>query len=290
MEYIKLKNLSLKDHPFVNEKWIQQKVAEDPSILGLGELELKDIERKQPRAGRLDLLFQDDDNKRYEVELQLGKTDESHIIRTIEYWDIERKRYPHYEHIAVIIAEDITSRFLNVISLFNSTIPIIAIQMNAIEIDGKIGLQFIKVLDETALLAYDEEEVNQTPTDRKYWEEKATPSTVSLAEDILNLIHEHINHNISLKFNKFYIGLEQNGITNNFVTFKPRKHNIIVHHKLEKKEEIDNLIEESGLDFLDYNKNAYRIRLTKNDIKQHNELLVRLLKNSYEYLNRGNVF
>ena len=48
---------------------------------------------------------------------------ESHIIRTIEYWDIERKRYPQYEHCAVLVAEDITSRFLNVISLFNGTIP-----------------------------------------------------------------------------------------------------------------------------------------------------------------------
>jgi hypothetical protein len=64
-------------------------------------------------TGRLDLLLQDvDTNRRYEVEIQLGKTDESHIIRTIEYWDIERKRYPQYDHCAVIIAEDITSRFL----------------------------------------------------------------------------------------------------------------------------------------------------------------------------------
>jgi len=44
----------------------------------------------------------------YEIEIQLGSTDESHIIRTIEYWDIERKRYPQYDHTAVIIAEDIT--------------------------------------------------------------------------------------------------------------------------------------------------------------------------------------
>jgi len=62
-------------------------------------------------------------NQRYEVEIQLGATDESHIIRTIEYWDIERKRYPQYDHCAAIVAEDITSRFLNVISLFNGFIP-----------------------------------------------------------------------------------------------------------------------------------------------------------------------
>ena len=63
------------------------------------------------------MLFEDvDGNTRYEVELQLGSTDETHIIRTIEYWDLERKRYPNYEHVAVIVAEDITTRFFNVIS------------------------------------------------------------------------------------------------------------------------------------------------------------------------------
>ena len=42
----------------------------------------------------MDLLLQEaDGSDRYEVEIQLGATDESHIIRTIEYWDIERKRY-----------------------------------------------------------------------------------------------------------------------------------------------------------------------------------------------------
>jgi hypothetical protein len=63
---------------------------------------VKDKERAQPRAGRLDLLLQDPESAhRYEVELQLGETDEAHIIRTIEYWDVERKRYPQYDHTLV---------------------------------------------------------------------------------------------------------------------------------------------------------------------------------------------
>jgi hypothetical protein len=122
-----------KDHPEFNEKWVQALIANDPTVLGLGDLVMRDRERVQPRAGRLDLLLQDPETKRrYEVELQLGETDEAHIIRTIEYWDIERKRYPQYDHCAVLIAEDITSRFLNVVSLFNGTIPLIAIQMQGL--------------------------------------------------------------------------------------------------------------------------------------------------------------
>ena len=116
--------MSPKGHSELNERWVQDRVAEDPSILGVGGVILKDKERIQPRAGRPDLLLQDAEaSHRYEVEVQLGGTDESHIIRTIEYWDIERKRYPQYEHTAVIDAETITGRFLNVISLFNGMIP-----------------------------------------------------------------------------------------------------------------------------------------------------------------------
>ena len=91
---MKLEAISIKRSSTLNEKWVQDQIAEDPSILGLGDLVLKDKERIQQNAGRLDLLLQDPETlKRYEVEIQLGATDESHIIRTIEYWDIERKRY-----------------------------------------------------------------------------------------------------------------------------------------------------------------------------------------------------
>jgi hypothetical protein len=170
-KYVKHQKLLLKTHPDFNEKWVQERIAEDPSILGIGELILKDKERNQPGAGRLDLLFQDpDSNLRYEVEIQLGKTDESHIFRTIEYWDLERKRYPQYDHVAVIIAEDITSRFLNIISLLNGFIPLVAIQLNAIQVEDQIALIFTVVLDHRLGLAPEEEE---EVTDRAYWEKEA---------------------------------------------------------------------------------------------------------------------
>ena len=41
-KYIKHQKLLLKTHPEFNEKWVQEKIAEDPSILGIGELILKD--------------------------------------------------------------------------------------------------------------------------------------------------------------------------------------------------------------------------------------------------------
>lgn len=98
VNYFEPEIISLRAHPELSEQWLQDRIAATPKILGLGDLVLRDKERPQPNAGRLDLLLQDPETlRRYEVEIQLGKTDERHIIRTIEYWDIERRRYPQYE-------------------------------------------------------------------------------------------------------------------------------------------------------------------------------------------------
>lgn len=129
LEYVKAEPISLKGHPDFSEVWLHDQISNDPSILGLGLGDLTVIERErvQVGAGRLDMLLTDADAEstiRYEVEIMLGPTDPSHIIRTIEYWDIERRRYPAYDHIAVLVAEQVTARFLNVISLFAGSIPI----------------------------------------------------------------------------------------------------------------------------------------------------------------------
>jgi hypothetical protein len=82
LKFVKPERLLLANHPEYREKWVQERIAEDPSILGLGDLVLKDKERIQPHGGRLDLLLQDaESNVRFEVEVLLGDTDESHIIR-----------------------------------------------------------------------------------------------------------------------------------------------------------------------------------------------------------------
>lgn len=283
MEFIKPEWVSVRNHPELNERWVQDHIAEDPSILGLGNLILKDRERMQPRAGRLDLLLEDaDSSRRYEVELQLGTTDESHIIRTIEYWDIERKRYPQYDHCAVIVAEDITGRFLNVISLFNGTIPIIAVQMKALKLGDQIALVFTTVLDEMTLGLDDEESADAT--DRAYWETtRGTPQTVALADGLLSLIRQFAP-GLELKYNKFYIGLAKGGQPSNFVIFRARKNYLRLEPRLRQSDEVQAMLTEAGLELMDYDARwrRYRIRLGKGDVEQHNELLTKLMQMAYE--------
>lgn len=271
----------------ISEKSIQEMIAEDPSIIGLGDLVLKDKERIQPRAGRLDLLMQDPDtNRRYEIELQLGKTDESHIIRTIEYWDIEKKRYPQYEHCAVIIAEDITSRFLNVISLFNGFIPLIAIQMNAYKFGSEIGLVFTKVLDEMPLGLIEEDEEIQEATDRDYWLKRGTQATVKMADEMLSIINS-FKPGYELKYNKFYIGLAKDGQPNNFAIFRPKKNYMRLELKLPKSDEVDLIIENNDLDEMGYDNRwgNYRIRLNKGEISKKEEIIKTLLEKAEKNFN-----
>ena len=77
LTYAKHELVFLKSHPEFTEKWLQDRIADDPTILGLGEAILLDRERHQEGTGRLDLLLTNpEQDRRYEVELMLGATDE----------------------------------------------------------------------------------------------------------------------------------------------------------------------------------------------------------------------
>ena len=286
MSYLKNERVFLKSHSEYTEKWVQDRIAEDPAILGLGELVLLQRERAQPRAGRLDLLMSDGIKRRYEIELQLGSVDESHIIRTIEYWDIERRRYPHYDHCAVLIAEDITSRFLNVIALFNGIIPFIALQIRALTVGENLTLVFTKVLDEMTLGVVDEdEEAEAAPTDRMYWVNvKGTNKTVAMADEMLELV-QTFDSTLELKYNKFYIGLTRGGRPFNFVTFTPQKKHMMVMLRINQSEEINEKIDNANLDMLEHTGQSYRIRLRAGAVGEKKEVLKELMKNAFDHRN-----
>jgi hypothetical protein len=287
LRYVKHRRLLLKTHAALTEKWVQQRIASDPGLLGLGEVDVKDVERNQPHAGRLDLLlFDAESNTRYEVEVQLGATDESHIIRTLEYWDIERRRYPQYDHVGVIIAEEITARFFNVISLFNGFIPLIAIQLNAIEIEGAVTLVFTTVLDRTTLGVEEAEEPDE-PRDRHYWEAKSSPTTMAMTDALMELVRQ-IEPDASLKYNKNYIGIARGGVVSNFVSFRPRRQHVLMELKIPKTDEMSQRLQEEGMNVLTYRIRwgLYALQLDKEDLEGHRELLRELIQRAHENYGR----
>jgi hypothetical protein len=192
-----------------DEVWLQDQIVENPNCLqlGAGELELVSRERRQAGGGRLDILLKDQDDSMYEVEVMLGETDERHIVHTIEYWDREKRKWPQRQHFAVLVAESITSRFFNVVQLLSHCIPIIAVQTNIVDVDGKMALHFSKVLD-TYEEPEDEPTLSNEKHDEEYWREYSS-WTLDAATALLEVIRP-IFGSVSLNLVKYYIAIEVN--------------------------------------------------------------------------------
>jgi hypothetical protein len=119
-----------------NEVWLQDLIFANPSILGLGDLKAVCREKHQPSGGFLDIQLENPkDKSMYEVEVMLGTTDPSHIIRTIEYWDYEKRCYPQRQHFPVLVAENFNKRYFNVIQVLSMNVPMIAIQADMIDVN-----------------------------------------------------------------------------------------------------------------------------------------------------------
>jgi len=284
MNLTTMETISLKNHPTIKEDTIQKFIFDNPDVLGLsGDISAIQREKQQPTGGRLDMLFADDSGTRYEVEIQLGATDPSHIIRTIEYWDTERKRYPQYDHCAVIVAEEITGRFMNVISLFNGNIPLIALQMSAYKSGEDISLTFTKVIDRVELASDDEGEYEVT--DRNYWEtNKSTPKVLKIVDGIFEDLGDLVT-GFDLKYNKFYIGIAKDGAAKNYISFRPKKQFVYLYIKGKEDNEISNKLDDAGVDYLYENRyKQYRIKYESLSAYEKNrDLITDLVRTAKEY-------
>lgn len=272
----------------LNEAWLQEQIMSDPSLLGFGELHVIHKERIQSSGGRIDFIMSDPDNEiRYEIEVMLGAVDESHIIRTIEYWDIERQRYPTIDHRAVIVAEEITSRFFNVIRLLNRAVPIIAIQLSSFRFSDEIVLQFIHVLDTNDFGADPDEDEPTELVDRGYWENKTNRQSLAVVDAIKELV-PNAQANARITYNKHHIALGTSGY--NFVWFHPRRvaSHCHMHIKFgaEKRQEIIDRLEAAGIEAENQGRGSIRLHLNVQDIANNHEILEDVMRIADEWSQR----
>lgn len=157
--------------------------------------------------------------------------------------------------------------------------------MNALQMDENISLVFTTVLDQLTLGLVDEDEDFTDVTDRSYWEKRGTKATVSIVDDLLDIINT-FEPSVELKYNKFYIGLSKDGKPNNFAIFRPKKKFVRAELRLPKEEETETKIEEAGLDLMEYSRSGRtRIKLTKKEIKEKREFLTELIKMAHDRFN-----
>jgi hypothetical protein len=233
-------------------------------------------------GGRLDLLlFDDDKDRRYEVEIQLGPTDPSHIIRCIEYWDIQRRTYPDYEHIAVIIAESITTRFLNVMALLAGSVPLVAIQLDALAVGENLLLHFTHVLDQKRLRRDDTENEGGGggQADRVFWDKKAGASLMRVCDQVLDMINATSRPAQELSFLRHYIGLQSQGLVDNFIFMspKPSKNFTHINFRNAKASTWVETLEQAGVPVKSRQDDRLRITVTPEEFAIHRELIERLI-------------
>ena len=68
----------------------------------------------------------------------------------------------------------------------------------------------------------DEDEEVRAPADRGYWEKRGSKQTLAMMDETFGWLHD-LDPGLELKYNKFYVGLAENGRSNLFVLFRPQK-------------------------------------------------------------------
>lgn len=256
-----------------DEYWLKDIILQNPSIISLGELHFLNKEEIQVSGGRLDILLKDpeDNNTMYEVEVMLGETDPSHIIRTIEYWDNERRKYPQRQHFAVLVAESFDRRYFNVVQILSLNIPLIAIQVDLLE-TGKdeYVLNFAKILD-----VYVEPEDTEEPkiVNESSWNDKS-PWTLKTAKELLNIIESSKK---SLNYTQSYISIVMDNL-NSYMLNKRTKPTSIMWFRVKDDEKVDKIkiiLDKYGISY-NYNNRSrdFSMNIDEDFVRDNKDLLV----------------
>lgn len=305
--------ISLKEHSIIKERHIQDIIADNPKILGFkGDLTPLGKEMRQKDGRRLDLLFKDkNSSKMYEVEIQLGQLDESHLSRAVGYWNVEQKKNPLCEHSAVVIAEKIGDRMLDLIKLLKEDVPIIVIKMTASEKEkGIICLKFERI---------DLNKSNDTTDDNgdAIKDDKASETASKEVNKIYGFLKE-IDRSMKINYTKNYIGFKKEyddqfvfielgyssvekstskqsneketkvkvyKESHSFVFIEVQKDGILLKLVLEKSHETEIEIKKRGFNPESYQRKgrAYPIKIYEKDLKDKEDPLRELLQMTYDH-------
>ena len=150
--------------------------------------------------------------------------------------------------------------------------------MSALDVEGVLTLHATRVLD-LALPAPEEEDEPGQETDRNYWQQKSSPALLKLADQLLEVINAQ-GPGLSLKYNKYYIGLQRDGMADNFISFRPRKKHLIWVVRIDRDEELDARLDESGLTVQSYDKRwkQYQLQIVPGDLKAQQALFTDLIR------------
>lgn len=182
--------LNLKKDAHFNESWLENTIFEHPEILRLGNIKIIARQKRQKDGiARVDLIAQSDSNEVFVIELMLGLPDSSHIVRTLEYWLREKRRYATKSEVdvkAVLVAEQICeSRYKDVVGFLCEKMPLIVKEVACVRIDQIVTLHCTTVFDSTDDA---QEDPSQPPVSKETWEQQY-PFTFEASKFVLEQVH-----------------------------------------------------------------------------------------------------
>ncbi len=255
-----------------DEYWLQDIIYDNPKILGLGNLIAVNKEKKQSNGGRLDILLKDPtDNSMYEVEVMLGETDPSHIIRAIEYWDNEKRKYPQRQHFCVLVAESFDRRYFNVIQLMSLNIPMIAVQADLLEVNDEKILNFTKIIDIYSEPEEDESEIKQVNESTWNNDSPWTNSNAKALNEILKNKHDRIN----FRYTQSYISINIDGRNDYWLCKRMRPTSALFFSVKdeEKAESIKKILEEKEIEYTYNRYKEFMLSVDVDSIKKNTDLI-----------------
>ena len=148
-----------------------------------------------------------------------------------------------------------------------------ALQLSAIQLDGGVGLHFVKVLD-----IYEEmggaEEPPPEPTDRRYWEAGSSAESLGVADRVIEIIAKG-GFSPRVTHNKGHIAVGTTGY--NFIWLHPRKEapHCPIHVWIgpAERDRVLTRLRDAGLAVAARGAEEIRLRLTNADCEQHLPLL-----------------
>ncbi len=275
------------------EKLIQKRIAEDSTLIGLHDVKLKAVEKIQIN-GRLDLQFKGTKaDTRYEVELQLGKLDNDHVMRCVHYWNHERQKHPQYKHYAMIIAEKIPDHILETIKLFNVSITVAEIHIDETNniIDHNIIYENVIEDEDLCVTNGNNKDDNDKPYyDMDYLKSAWSEKSLAALYKICKLTRE-VNKETGRNITKKYVGFTADDFYS-FMFVESKEDSLIVKLVLDQSPETESIIREVGLKF-EYvpHKNKpwyYKIPMNEEDINEKKKEIKELVEMAYEKLVNNN--
>ena len=193
----------------------------------------------------------------------------------------EAEQWSCRDFLAVLVAEEVTARFLNILQLIDGVVPIVVLQVSALQVGQQVVLSFTKLLDEVALGT--ELEDDPGARTRSWWEGRSSAAALKLLDECLDLVRE-LDPELAPSYQKNYIGVSQNNRPNNFVTFRPLRHGLRVEIRAGNLRWFEDRFESEGLSRLGIDRRwrGLRFVLHPGEVAANEKLLKSLLRAAYK--------